>query len=140
MLTSITKKNDTNKSYFKSLIIFLICGHLFFLLFQKVLENSFHPDKNRILFYLASRLYTVCFAFTSVNSWKGPWDILTLSTNSFKRVMVSIFVGLVGLMSMAALGNASSQLCVVGNDTVKGYFKVPTMFGVTVSNKYNKYF
>ncbi|XP_030746645.1 uncharacterized protein LOC115875357 [Sitophilus oryzae] len=113
-----------------------ICGHLFFLLFQKVLENNFHPDKNRILFYLVSRLYTVCFAFTCVNGWRGPWDILTIHTQTdFKSLMVTTAVGLVALISMRALRNVSSPPCVIVNDSVKGYFEVLTMFRVTVKEK-----
>lgn len=116
-----------------------ICGHLFFLLFQKVLESNFHPDKNRILYYLVSRLYTVCFAFTCVNGWRGPWDILSVQTQKdFKSLMVTTSVGLVALISMRALRNVSSPPCVIVNDTVKGYFEVLTMFRVPVSILLNK--
>lgn len=112
------------------------CGHLFFLLFQKVLENNFHPDKNRIVFYLVSRLYTICFAFTCVNGWRGPWDILSVHTQTdFKSLMVTTAVGLVALISMRALRNVSSPPCVVVTDSVKGYFEVLTMFRVTVKER-----
>ncbi|KAF7287351.1 uncharacterized protein LOC143191033 [Rhynchophorus ferrugineus] len=113
-----------------------VCGHLFFLLFQKVLENNFHPDRSRILFYIVSRLYTICFAFTCVNGWRGPWEILTVHTRTdFKSVMVTTTVGLVALISMRALRNVSSPPCVIVNDSVKGYFEVLTMFRVTVKEK-----
>ncbi|KAL1488459.1 hypothetical protein ABEB36_014930 [Hypothenemus hampei] len=89
-------------------------------------------DKNRIVFYIVSRLYTISYAFVCVNGWRGPWDILTVHTQKdFKSLLVTTAVGLVALISMRALRNVSSPPCVIVNDTVKGYFEVLTMFRVT---------
>ncbi|XP_060529868.1 uncharacterized protein LOC132704106 [Cylas formicarius] len=113
-------------------------GHLFFLTFQTVLEARFHPNRNRILFYVVSRTYTVCFAFVCVNGWRGPWDILSVQTNSdIKNLTVMTSVGLVALISMRALRNVASPPCVIVNDNVKGYFEVLTMFRVTIKDKFS---
>lgn len=108
-----------------------ISGHLFFSFFQKVFEDNFHPDKNRILYYLVSRSYTVCFAFVCVNGWRGPWYILDLHSKS--SVLTSTMVGVVALLSIRGLRNVSASPCVIVNDGVKGYFGVVTMFRISVS-------
>ncbi|XP_066151731.1 uncharacterized protein [Euwallacea fornicatus] len=107
-------------------------GHLFFILFQKVLDKNFHPDKNRIWFYIVSRTYTMCFGFVCVNGWRGPWDLLTIQTQEdFKSLMVTTVIGLVALIAMRAVRNTSSPPCVIMNDAPEGYFEILTMFRIT---------
>lgn len=53
-------------------------GHVFFSLTQNIFKEHFHPNKNRILYYTVSRLYTLCFAFICVNGWRGPWFLLDI--------------------------------------------------------------
>lgn len=109
-----------------------IGGHLFFILFQKILDRNFHPDKNRIMFYIVSRFYTMCFGFVCVNGWRGPWELLTIHTrDDFKSLIVTTLIGLVALVAMRAVRNVSSTPCLITTDGAQGYFEILTMFRVT---------
>ncbi|KAJ8944529.1 hypothetical protein NQ318_009692 [Aromia moschata] len=107
-------------------------GHMVFSVFQKVFVRNFHPEKSRILFYIVSRSYTVCFAFICVNGWRGPWMLLDFYTKAvFSTVLATTLVGVVALISIRALRNVSAPPCLIVNDDVKGYFEVATMFRTT---------
>ena len=111
-----------------------IVGHLFFTLLQRLFERYLHPDRGRILFYVMSRVYTVCFAFVCVNGWRGPWLLLAMFTkNELWSILTPFIVGIVALAAMRGLRNASAAPFAVVLDTAKGYFEVPTMFRVAVS-------
>ncbi|XP_056641897.1 uncharacterized protein LOC130448495 [Diorhabda sublineata] len=111
-----------------SVIIGLI-GHGVFTCFQKFFEEKLHPDKNRVLYYVLSRLYTLCFGFTCVNGWRGPWELLDIP---YKTDVMSICattgVGIVALLSMRGLRNVIAPPFVIVCDDVQGYFEVATMF------------
>lgn len=111
-----------------------VFGHLLFALSQHYFEY-FHPDRNRVLYYVVSRFYTMCFAFVCVNGWRGPWTILDLYTEKdFTTVMATTVVGVVALAAIRALRNVSAPPCSLVTDHVQGYFEVVTMFRVTVRN------
>ncbi|XP_017781763.1 PREDICTED: uncharacterized protein LOC108566416 isoform X2 [Nicrophorus vespilloides] len=109
-----------------------VLGHLMFALSQHAFEY-FHPDKNRMVYYLVSRVYTVCFAFVCVNGWRGPWSLLDIYTQpNLTSVVVPTALGVVALASIRALRNVSAPPCAIVTDYVKGYFEVVTMFRVPV--------
>lgn len=117
-----------------------ILGHVFFTLSQHAFEHYFHPDRNRIAFYLVSRCYTVCFAFVCVNGWRGPWMFLDIYTRpEMLPVATSVAVAVVALACLRALRNCSSTPFVVVTDYVKGYFQVLTMFRVSVRTRSTNY-
>ncbi|RZC35421.1 uncharacterized protein BDFB_008748 [Asbolus verrucosus] len=117
-----------------------IVGHLIFMLPQHTFERYLHPDRNRILFYVMSRIYTVCFAFICVNGWRGPWQLLDMYTkNEVLTVLAPTAVGIVALAAMRALRNVSAPPFSVVTDSVKGYFEVLTMFRVAMSEKTSLY-
>ncbi|CAH1280063.1 unnamed protein product [Diabrotica balteata] len=104
-------------------------GHCVFMCFQKFFEEKFHPDKNRILYYIVSRLYTVCYAFTCVNGWRGPWGFLYVPYQTdVMSISATTGVGIVALLAMRSLRNVTAPPFVIVNDNVKGYFEVPTLF------------
>lgn len=108
-----------------------ICGHIFFTLSGNFFTEHFHPNRNRILYYVVSRSYTVCYAFVCVNGWRGPWYILDL--HSKNSIFISTLVGVIALIVIRALRNISASPCVMLTDGVKGYFEVITMFRISVS-------
>ncbi|XP_044271732.1 uncharacterized protein LOC123015810 isoform X2 [Tribolium madens] len=117
-----------------------IVGHLIFTLPQHAFETYLHPDRNRILFYVMSRVYTVCFAFICVNGWRGPWQLLDIYTkNELLTVVAATAVGFVALTAMRALRNVSATPFTVATDSVKGYFEVLTMFRVAMSERTSLY-
>ncbi|XP_018564398.1 uncharacterized protein LOC108905848 isoform X2 [Anoplophora glabripennis] len=115
-------------------------GHLAFCFLQKVLEHTFHPYKNRILYYLVSRLYTVCFAFTCVNGWRGPWQLLELHAKYNKfTVLVTTVVSVAALVAIRCLRNVAAPPCLIVKDVVRGYFEVMTMFRLSMGEKTSLY-
>ncbi|KAJ3622343.1 hypothetical protein MTP99_002858 [Tenebrio molitor] len=117
-----------------------IVGHLIFTLSQHTFERYLHPDRSRILYYVMSRVYTVCFAFVCVNGWRGPWQLLDMFTkNELLTVVAPTIVGIVALAAMRALRNVSATPFAVATDSVKGYFEVLTMFRVAMSERTSLY-
>nr|XP_023017835.1 uncharacterized protein LOC111506853 [Leptinotarsa decemlineata] len=115
-------------------------GHLIFSIFQKVFERNFHPERNRIIFYLVSRNYTVCFAFICVNGWRGPWECLDfLSKTDMFSLIATTLVGVVALVSIRGLRNITAPPFLIATDDVKGYFEVMTMFRIQVGDKTSLY-
>lgn len=108
-----------------------VSGHILFSVSGKLFTEHFHPNRNRILYYVVSRLYTMCYAFVCVNGWRGPWFLLDLHSKS--SIFISTLVGVVALIVIRALRNISAAPCVVITDGVKGYFEIVTMFRISVS-------
>ncbi|GLV32535.1 fuseless [Carabus blaptoides fortunei] len=127
----------------KSAVISLgigIGGHLVFGISQHTLARQFHPDKHRILYYAASRLYTACYAFTCVNSWRAAWEFLDRYTEGESTtVLATTFVSVIVLAAMRGLRNVSAAPFSIAMDYVHGYFEVPTMFKTTSSDKTSLY-
>lgn len=110
-------------------------GHLFFALAQNVFIRVFHPDKNRILYFVFSRCYTTCFGIVCVNGWRGPWSLLDYycSENDVRLVAAIMLGGVLALASMRTLRNVSAPPFAMSMDKVEGYFEVPTLFRNRVS-------
>lgn len=116
-----------------------IIGHLFFTLTQHVFEHL-HPDKNRLVYYATSRAYTFCFAFIGVNGWRGPWNLLDQVTiTEGGTVAATALVGVIALAAIRALRNVTAPPFAIATDYVEGYFKVVTMFRVTLVQKTSLY-
>lgn len=109
-----------------------VVGNGVFTVSQKFLENNLHPDNNKIFFYIASRVYTICFAFVSMNGFRGPWSILDI--NECDMVGVSVIVtAIVALILLKAIRNVTTPPLVMNYDGVEEYFQVLTMFRTSVS-------
>lgn len=109
-----------------------ICGHMFFTVTGELFTDYFHPNKNRISYYVFSRSYTMCYAFVCINGWRGPWYFLEFKSKSSFLIMT--LVGVVALIVIRGLRNITASPCVISTDGVKGYFEVVTMFRISVSN------
>jgi hypothetical protein len=115
-------------------ILIGFCGLFSFNLAQHVLDECLRPDKNRLLFYLGSRLYTAVFGFCCVNAWRGAWQALDLYTeHTFNTVFTTTCVSLLALAIMRTLRNISAPPFAISHDAFAGYFEVPTLFRVNVS-------
>lgn len=112
-------------------VVIGICGHMFFSISGKVFEDNFHPNRNRMLYYIVSRSYTVCYAFVCVNGWRGPWYILDMHSKNL--IFISTLVGVIALIVIRGLRNITASPCVIATDGVKGYFDIVTMFRISVS-------
>lgn len=113
-----------------------LIGHLVFMLLQHSLEKCLHPDQNRILFYVLSRLYTGCFAFICVNGWRGPWQLLEILTSNMAIELIApllTILAIVVLGCVKALRNVSATPFAIATDSAEGYFVVLTMFRFRVS-------
>lgn len=106
-------------------------GHLIFIFSQHFLKQHFHPSRNKILFFVFSRLYTAVFAFVCVNWWRGPWSLLELYTGTeVISVILITVISVVVLVAMRTLRNVSAAPCAIILDKADGYFEVVTMFRV----------
>lgn len=109
-----------------------IFGHIFFNVSQESFERNFHPDKNRLVYYVVSRLYTVCFAVVCVNGWRGPWILIERVSSGVETDLGSMVIAAVFLAAMKVLRNVSAPPFTLINDFVPGYFQVVTMFKMPV--------
>ncbi|XP_022918483.1 uncharacterized protein [Onthophagus taurus] len=118
-----------------------ICGHLFFDIAQGFFTKRFHPDKNRIIYYVVSRAYTVAFAFVCVNGWKGPWNLLDQYTDpkDLTVVVVPFVIGIIALAVLRTLRNVSAPPFAIATDHVEEYFVVMTMFRIKMAEKTTLY-
>lgn len=111
-------------------------GILFvFNLFQKKIKDTLNPDIHRLAFYLLSRLYTKLFSIACVNSWRGIWRTLDiiLGTKNASVTALSVLFAFILLIPMKTLRNLSAPPFAIVTDRYKGYFEVPTLFRVRVS-------
>ncbi|KAF5295362.1 hypothetical protein FQR65_LT01552 [Abscondita terminalis] len=117
-----------------------ISGHIVFTVAQHFFAKHFHPDNNRILFYVVSRFYTLCFAFICVNGWRGPWLLLDIYTEfELPAIVFTTLIGVVALAILRALRNISATPFSIVTDQVKGYFEVVTMFKTSIEERTSLY-
>lgn len=111
-------------------------GHMIAAVYQYDFERWFDPNQKRLTYFVMSRLYTIGFGFTCVNTWRGVWLLLDAYTEQeLNTVLAPTVVSVAALASMRCLRNVMAPPYVVVIDTVKGYFEVPTMFRVPVRFK-----
>ncbi|XP_066592247.1 uncharacterized protein fusl isoform X2 [Prorops nasuta] len=107
---------------------------------QGVLSSLLHPDKHRLSYYLASRLYTFVFGFCCVNAWRGSWMALDLFTElTGTTVLATTAVSLALLAGLRTLRNISAPPFSLNLDSCSGYFQVPTMFRVDNTRDWSLY-
>lgn len=116
-----------------SLIIGLI-GNMFFVFTQELFARNFHPEKNRILYYLASRSYSYLFGAVAVSSWRGVWNALDIYSSKDPVLVAGItLAATIALMGTRTLRNISDSPFAIALDLSRGYFEFPTMFKINVS-------
>lgn len=108
-----------------------VCGQVLFSLSGKTFTETFHLNRNRFVFYVVSRSYTVCYSFIGINSWRGLWYLFDMNSNRF--IFMSTVTAVITLIVIRGLKNISSSPCVIVTDGVDGYFNVTTMFRISVS-------
>ncbi|KAK9890735.1 hypothetical protein WA026_012083 [Henosepilachna vigintioctopunctata] len=115
-------------------------GNLILNISQKRLDAMFHPDMNRVLYYIVSRTYSMFYAFVCVNWFKGVWQLLDAFTpGDVLTVSLATSSGVVILAFFRSLRNISSPPLVVASDERIGYFQVLTIFRVSSSEKRSLY-
>lgn len=120
------------KSSVASLIIGIV-GHLVFTIGQGFLRGKFNPNRHRLTFYCASRLYTSIFGVICVNCWRGGWQLIDHYTARNMTTILSItIIAIVIMMLLKALRNVTATPFVVVTDDHQGFFDVPTMYKKSV--------
>lgn len=124
--------SDKVQSKVVSLIIGII-GHLVFTIGQGWLRNHFNPNRRRLTFYVASRLYTSVFGIVCVNCWRGGWQLIDHYTAQNMTTILSITIfAIICLMLLKAIRNVGASPVVIVTDTSDEYFDVPTMYKKSV--------
>lgn len=111
-------------------------GQLVCTYFNAHLCRKFHPNKHRLLFYIASRTYTYVYGIICVNTWRGVWQLLAVCTEqTFSNVLWQTGVSLVLLCLLHTLRNLSASPFSISLDAPDDYFAVPTMFKKAVRER-----
>lgn len=110
-------------------------GLFVFTLYQHRLKTYLKPRKhNTAVYYVMSRGYTVAFAYSCVNSWRGVWEAMDMLTGTGRLALaVSVALGICALACMRTLRNIIAPPIAILTDGYDGYFEVPTLFRVRVS-------
>lgn len=116
----------------------LACNFLL-TLFQTHLTERLKPDKNRLTYYVLSRLYTCLAGVACVAAWRGVWNLLNECTGSSARTLLSTTAAAtLSLVALRALRNICAAPFAVAVDSPMDYFDVPTMFR-TVSGPFEAF-
>ncbi|CAH1407053.1 unnamed protein product [Nezara viridula] len=119
---------DMKKSSLVSLLIGL-GGIMLFTMTQKFYPKMLNPNKHRILYYVISRVYTACFGFACINSWRGGWVALDAYTSTEPRSVIFITCASIIILIMTkTIRNISAPPFAIVTDRYEGYFDVPTHF------------
>ncbi|XP_038113783.1 uncharacterized protein LOC6041637 [Culex quinquefasciatus] len=113
-----------------------VFGHLVFNIFQGPLRSHLNADKHRLVYYIASRLYTEIYGTVCVNTWRGGWEIINLYTthNVLYVVVITLFCAVL-LALLRGLRNITASPFVVVIDSRREYFDVPTYFKLSGSKQ-----
>lgn len=119
---------EMKKSSCVSLLIGLI-GIMIFTLTQKCYPKVLNPNEHRILYYVMSRVYTACFGFVCINSWRGAWVALDAYMSTEPRsVIIITCASIIVLIMTKTIRNISAPPFAIVTDRYEGYFDVPTHF------------
>jgi hypothetical protein len=125
--------NNKIQSSFASLLLGIV-GHLVFTIWQGSFEKFLNPDRHRLIFYIASRLYTAIYGIICVNCWRGGWQLVDHYTARDMKTILSVTIlAIVALMALKSLRNVIATPFVVVTDQTIDYFKVPTKYKTLVS-------
>ncbi|CAH1407052.1 unnamed protein product [Nezara viridula] len=125
---------DMKKSSLVSLLIGL-GGIMLFTMTQKFYPKMLNPNKHRILYYVISRVYTACFGFACINSWRGGWVALDAYTSTEPRSVIFITCASIIILIMTkTIRNISAPPFAIVTDRYEGYFDVPTHFKTSTGN------
>lgn len=125
-------RGEKPASQIASLVIGII-GHLVFTIFQDAFKKNLNPDKHRLIYYVASRLYTYIYGIVCVNGWRGGWQLLDHYTthNVTYVILITLACALI-LACIKSLRNITASPFVLVNDQSQEYFDVRTMFKLSV--------
>lgn len=131
--------NDLLSSSISSLIIGIF-GHLIFNIFQDTFKNTFNRDKHRLIYYIASRVYTALFGIVCVNGWRGGWQLIDryTTTSNVSIVLLITVTCVIILLLLKASRNISASPFFLATDDAGEYFDIPTMFKTSVRETTSK--
>lgn len=108
-------------------------GLFAFTLAQHRLKTFLRPRKHTAVYYIMSRGYTAAFAYSCVNSWRGVWDAMDMTTGTGRPALLgTVALGICALAGMRTLRNIVAPPIAILTDNYDGYFEVPTLFRVRV--------
>lgn len=109
-------------------------GQLLLNYYQEALNKAFHPNRHRLTYYIASRLYTYVFGLCCVFTWAGIWLLIAeYVTLEPKPMIILTSVSVICLCLLRALRNIFGVPFYVALDTPADHFTVRTMYQKVVS-------
>ncbi|XP_014678373.1 PREDICTED: uncharacterized protein LOC106818164 [Priapulus caudatus] len=95
---------------------------------QFLLQKYIQPE-NTLTFVVLSRLYSVVFAFTSVNHWRGVWASLDYYTGyTLLSAGLSTFISIAVLLGMGATKSVIASPFCICTDNADTFFLASTFF------------
>lgn len=106
-------------------------GQFVFTLIQHRLKSYLKPRTHTVAYYVISRGYTVAFAYSCVNSWRGVWEAMDMVTGNRPPVLAaSLALGICTMAFIRTLRNIIAPPIAMLTDDYDGYFEVPTLFRI----------
>ena len=103
-----------------------ILTHLIFTIFKSKIRKILHPEKNRLSFYILSRLYTYFYAIMCVNCWRGYFQLLDIYMTNESMVHMLTVTSVIILCCIKSIRNVIGTPYVIFTDSHERYFFVPT--------------
>jgi hypothetical protein len=105
-----------------------IMTHLVFTMAKSKMGKTLHPNRNRLSFYLLSRLYTYFYAIMCVNCWRGYFGLLDIYMTNEMAIHALTIISALVLCVLKSIRNVVATPYVLFTDTHDKYFYVPTYF------------
>jgi hypothetical protein len=99
---------------------------------QGCLQNFHEKHRHNIMGQLMTRLYTLLIAFAYINQWRGLWNLLDLTSNTWYHLLAETLISITFLLLMKSVHNLNSAPFLIGIDT-ESYFLLGSQYNVTVN-------
>lgn len=104
-------------------------GQFLFNYYQATFKRCLDPNKHRLCYYIASRMYTYIFGWCCILTWSGIW-LLVAEYVTLESVPMGILTGIAfaALCLLRGLRNIFGVPFYMALDTPPDYFTVRTMY------------
>ena len=100
---------------------------------QGYLQAFYERHRHNIMGQVMTRLYTLLLALAYINQWRGLWNLLDLTSNTWYHLLGETVICVTFLLLMKSVYNLNSAPFLVGVDT-ESYFLLDSKHHVSVSS------
>lgn len=99
---------------------------------QGYLQAFYERHRHNIRGQVMTRLYTLAMALAYINQWRGLWNLLDLTSNTWYHLLGETVICVTFLLVMKSVYNLNSAPFLIGVDT-ESYFLLDSKYEVSVS-------